>query len=62
MFEVLYNSSTKDNSYRDREDNGEKQKWWQKLSPKWNYDIGLRWWMKPRMRPRPYDKNGNECE
>ena len=62
MFEVLYNSSTKDNSYRDREDNGEKQKWWQKLSPKWNYDIGLRWWMMPRMRPRPYDKNGNECE
>jgi hypothetical protein len=62
MFEVLYNSSTKDNSYKDREDNGEKQKWWKKLAPKWNYDVGLRWWMMPRMRPRPYDKNGNECE
>ena len=62
MFEVLYNASTKDNSYKDREDNGEKQKWWKKLAPKWNYDVGLRWWMMPRMRSRPYDKNGNECE
>ena len=62
MFEVLYNASTKDNSYKDREDNGDKQKWWKKLAPKWNYDVGLRWWMMPRMRSRPYDKNGNECE
>jgi hypothetical protein len=62
MFEVLYNSTTKDNSYRDREDAGEKQKWHEKLAPKWNYDLGLRWWMMPRQRSRPYDKDGNECE
>ena len=62
QFEVLYNSTVKDNEYRDRGDNGAKQKFFDRLRPKWNYDIGLRWWMMPRMRSRPYDKNGNECE
>ena len=62
QFEVLYNSTTKDNEYKDRSDNGAKQKFFDRLRPKWNYDLGLRWWMMPRLRPRPYDKNGNECE
>ena len=62
LFETLYNSTIKDNSYRDRNDAGPKEKWYNRLKPKWNYDLGLRWWMMPRKRSRPYDKDGNECE
>ena len=62
MFETLYNSSIKDNTYNDRNDAGQKEKWFKKLYPKWNYDLGLRWWMMPRKRPRPFDKYGNECD
>jgi hypothetical protein len=62
MFEVIYNSTVKDNEYTDREERGAKQKFFEKFRPKWNYDLGLRWWMMPRMRPRPYDKDGNECD
>jgi hypothetical protein len=61
QFEVLYNATTKDNEYNDREDAGAKQKFFDKFRPKWNYDLGLRWWMMPRKRSRPYDKYGNEC-
>ena len=62
MFETLYNSTIKDNTYNDRNDAGQKEKWFKKLRPKFNIDIGLRWWMMPRRRDRPYDKYGNECD
>jgi len=62
MFETLYNSTIKDNSYNDRNDAGQKEKWFKKLRPRFNADIGLRWWMRPRRRDRPYDKYGNECD
>ena len=62
MFETLYNSTIKDNTYNDRNDAGQKEKWFKKLQPRFNADIGLRWWMRPRRRDRPYDKYGNECD
>ncbi|MBV04278.1 MAG: hypothetical protein CML45_07775 [Rhodobacteraceae bacterium] len=62
MFETLYNSTIKDNTYNDRNDAGQKEKWFKKLRPRFNADIGLRWWMRPRRRDRPYDKYGNECD
>ena len=33
-----------------------------KVATRVNYDLGLRWWMMPRKRPRPFDKYGNECD
>ena len=62
MFETLYNSTIKDNTYNDRNDAGQKEKWFKKLRPRFNADIGLRWWMRPRRRDRPYDKYGKECD